>query len=264
MTSGHGGATTATAPALPRGSASLLVQEGWAQERGSGKEGYAEGERGNSTWKDCAGLKGFSQPGGRRPRAHRGQLGKRAHGGGPATGTVTASWHRRCQDVLQKEAVISFQEGQNAFSQVPPGTTLHSRKPWAAQGSARGVEEPENPHAGKGEVSLARVGTVSLQPIQQFAHFKLVSALTSRPAAASSCSGHGRRHLFCSGPPVERKGQHLAGTPVPHAYPHRKTWSQGHLWPKDSSTSQTWGWMFTRHLARGSFSTLPQGWFWGR
>lgn len=49
----------------------------------------------------------------------------------------------------------------------PPGTTLHrpvdnhSRKPWAAQGSARGVEEPENPHAGKGEVSLAWVGTVS-------------------------------------------------------------------------------------------------------
>ena len=98
----------------------------------------------------------------------------------------------------------------------------------------------------------------SLQSVKQFQASVSSYCLT---CTASSYSRRGRQHLFCNGPPVERKGEHPARTPSA-VMPHQMSWWQGHSSPKDSSTSQTWGWGFTSHSMRGSFSTLPRGWFW--
>lgn len=140
--------------------------------------------------------------------------------------------------------------------------SLHWRKSWAAQVPARGVWETENPQAGKRDVSLARLGTDSLQSIKQFTHFKACVSPYFPTCTASSHSRDGGWHLLCNGPQVERKGNIWLGLLVPHVHPHQMTWSQGHSWPKDSSTSQTWGWKLTSHLVRGSFPVLPRGWFW--
>lgn len=102
--------------------ASLLVKEGWPQERCSGRRRICRA----GTGQELTGL------------------WEKAHGGRPATDTVIASWHHHCQDVLQKRAVVSFQKGQDVFSQAPPGTVLHqpahnhSRKSWTAHVPATG------------------------------------------------------------------------------------------------------------------------------
>lgn len=56
--------------------------------------------------------------------------------------------------------------------------------------SAREMEEVENPQAGKGDVSLARLGMNSLQPMKQFMHLKAVVSPPSLTCAASLLSRH--------------------------------------------------------------------------
>lgn len=150
----------------------LLPCWSWKDEPKSGAlEVYTEVEQNNSREEDCAGLKCLIQAGGRRPRAHRGWLGKRAHGSRLAIGTATASWHHHCQDVLQKDTVTSLQGSQNVFSQAhsghySPPACMQPLKEILGSSGPGGWRRPKTPQPGKGDVSLATLATVSLQSIK--------------------------------------------------------------------------------------------------
>lgn len=118
--------------------------------------------------------------------------------------TIAKMSSRKRQWSPSRRAKMSSPKLPQALLSIRQHTTTEGN-PGQLRSLPEGWKRQKSPQAGKGDVSFARLGTVSLQSVKQLMHFKACVSPYFLPCTASSRPRHGGQHVFCA-PNGEERG----------------------------------------------------------